>query len=139
MRNRLGQGWIQVRLDRRAVVVDDVAVGTFDVLEEGQELGVAVPWLARGGHLAGGDPQRGEQGGGAVPDVVVGAALDQPGLHRQHRHDPVQGLDLGLLVHAEHDRVLRGIQYGPTMSTILASNSRSVENRKDRLRHGLIP
>ena len=66
--------------------------------------------LQRCGDLAGGDLQGREQGRGAVPDVVVGAALDQPGLHRQHRHGPVQRLDLGLLVHAEHDRVLRRVQ-----------------------------
>ena len=34
-----------------------------------------VPRLAHPGDLAGGDLQRGEQGGGAVPDVVVGAAF----------------------------------------------------------------
>ena len=72
-----------------------------------------VPRLAGAGDLAGGDLQRGEQGGGAVPDVVVGAPLRQPGLHRQHRRGPVQRLDLGLLVHAQHDRVLRRGQVQP--------------------------
>ncbi len=33
---------------------------------------------------------------GAVPDVVVGAALGEPGLHRQHLLGPVQRLDLRL-------------------------------------------
>jgi len=48
-----------------------------------------------------------------VSVVVVGAALDQPGLHRQHRHSAVQRLDLGLLIHAQHDRVLRRSQVQP--------------------------
>ena len=53
-----------------------------------------VPAVAGVGDLAGGDLQRGEQGGGAVPDVVVGALLRQPGLQRQDRRGPVQRLDL---------------------------------------------
>ena len=74
---------------------------------------MAVPRLARGGDLAGGDLQRREQRRGAVPLVVVGAPLGQAGLHRQHRRGPVQRLDLGLLVDAQHDRVLRRRQVQP--------------------------
>ena len=47
-------------------------VGLCDLLEEGQELGVAVAWGEGIGDVAGGDLQRGEQGGGAVADIVVG-------------------------------------------------------------------
>src|SRR4051812_27526492 len=50
-----------------------VGVGAGDVFEEGEELLVPVTVLAHSGDLAGGDLQRREQGGGAVPDVVVGA------------------------------------------------------------------
>ena len=53
-------------------------VGLGDLLEEPQELLVPVPVVAGVDHLAGGDLERGEQGGGAVPDVVVGAGLGQP-------------------------------------------------------------
>jgi hypothetical protein len=52
-----------------------VRIGAREVSEEGQELLVAVPVLAQPSDLAGGDLQRGEQCGGAVPDVVVGALL----------------------------------------------------------------
>ena len=48
-----------------------------------------------------------------MPDVVVGAPLGLPGLHRQRLLGPVQRLDLGLLVDAEHDRVLRRVQVQP--------------------------
>jgi hypothetical protein len=65
------------------------------------------------GDLAGGDLERGEQGDGAVPNVVVGAPLGQTGLHRQDRGGAVQRLNLGLLVDAEHDRVLRRCQVQP--------------------------
>ncbi len=84
-----------------------VGVGAGHVLEEGQELLVAVPLLAQPGHLPGRDLQRGEQRGGAVTDVVVGALLGVPGLHRQHLLGSVQRLHLGLLVDTQHDRVLR--------------------------------
>ena len=60
-------------------------------------------------HGAVGDVERGEQAGDAVADVVVGAPLGHAGHHRQHRLGPVQGLDLALLIDAEHGRVLRRV------------------------------
>jgi hypothetical protein len=48
------------------------------VAEEDQELFVPVSRLARSGDLAGGDLECGKQGGGAVPDVIVGAFLGLP-------------------------------------------------------------
>ena len=50
-----------------------------DLLEELQELGVAVPVVAGVGDLAGGDFQGGEQRGGAVAHVVVGGLSGSPG------------------------------------------------------------
>src|ERR1022692_987611 len=66
------------------VIQDDVqagaGVGGGDLLEEPQELLVAVPGVTGvGGDLPGGDLQGGEQGGGAVALVVVGAAGGQAG------------------------------------------------------------
>ena len=57
----------------------DPGVGLGDLLEEGQELGVGVPLVAGIGDLAGGDLQGREQAGSAVPDVVAGGLLGQPG------------------------------------------------------------
>jgi hypothetical protein len=48
-----------------------------------------------------------------VADVVVGAAFDQVRLSGQDRRGPVQGLDLGLLVDREHDRVLGRVEVEP--------------------------
>src|SRR5947208_9367233 len=67
-----------VRVVVRAVVVaDDVqlaaGVSLRDLAEKLQELLVPVPGVAGAGHLAGRGLQRGEQCGGAVPDVVVAA------------------------------------------------------------------
>ena len=72
---------------------------------------MAVPGIAGiRGDLPGGDLQRGEQRGGAVAPVVMGAPLGQAGPQRQHRRGPVQRLDLALLIHADHDRFSGGVQ-----------------------------
>ena len=80
------------------------------MLEETEELLVAVPVLAEPGHLPGGDFQGGEQGGGAMADVVVAALLVVARLHRKHFLGAVQRLNLGLLIDAQHDRVSRRVQ-----------------------------
>ena len=74
---------------------------------------MAVPGQAGLLDPAGGHLQRGEQGGGAVADVVVGLFLGHPGPDRQDRRGPVQGLDLGLLVDADHHGLLRRVQIQP--------------------------
>jgi hypothetical protein len=84
-----------------------------DQLEEGQELAVAMPVKAAAGDLASGDLQRGEQAGDAVAHVVVGAPLGQPRTQRQCGGGAVQRLDLGLLIHTEHDRAGGWLQVEP--------------------------
>ena len=74
---------------------------------------MAVPGQALADHRAGEHVQRGEQGGGAVALVVVGHRAGPARLHRQRRLGAVQRLDLGLLVHAQHDRLLRRVQVQP--------------------------
>ena len=64
-------------------------------------------------HGAVGDVERGEQAGDAVADVVVGASLGHARHHRQDRLGAVQGLDLGLLVDAEHHRALGRVVVEP--------------------------
>ena len=53
--------------------------------------------------------ERREQGGGAVALVVVGHGAGPALLHRQARLGAVERLDLGLLVHRQHDGVLRRV------------------------------
>src|SRR4051812_23573606 len=64
--------------------------------------------LAEADHSPVGDVEGREQAGDAVmidrPVVVMGAPLGHAGHHRQHGLGPVERLDLGLLVHAQHDR-----------------------------------
>ena len=102
-----------------AVVVADqvhVQVGgdlAVDLGQELLELDGAVPAVQAGDHGAVGGVERGEQAGGAVADVVVGAFLGHARHHRERRLRPGQGLDLGLLVHAQHDRGLGRVQVEP--------------------------
>jgi hypothetical protein len=74
---------------------------------------VAMAVKAAAGDLPGRDVERGEQAGDAMADVVVGAPLGQSGPQRQHRRGAVQGLDLGLLVHAQHHRAGGRLQVQP--------------------------
>ena len=64
----------------------DSGVRFGDQLEEGQELLVAMPGKAGvRGDAPGGDLQRGEQGRGAMADVVVGAPFGLAEADRQQR------------------------------------------------------
>ena len=60
--------------------------------------------------LAGLHVERRKQRRGAVAAVVVRAALDLPGPHRQQRLRAIQRLDLRLLVDTQHQRPVRRVQ-----------------------------
>ena len=75
------------------------------MLEETEELVVAVPVLAEPSHLPSDDLQHSEQSGGTMADVVVTASLVVPRLHHTHLLDTVQRLELGLLIDTQHDHV----------------------------------
>lgn len=60
--------------------------------------------------VARGDVQSGEQRGGAVANVVVGAPFQVSGMHRQQRLVAIERLDLWLLIDAEHHRLFGWMQ-----------------------------
>jgi len=63
-----------------------------------------------------------------MEDVVVGALLGAPGPHAADRLGSFQGLDLGLLIHAQHDRAFGWVQIeSPTTSWTLAISCGSVK------------
>ena len=102
-----------------AVVIDDQMyvqvrghVG-LDVSQEGQKLLMAMARFALGEHRPVGDVECGKQGGRAMADIVVSDALHVPEPHRQHRLGSVERLHLGFLIHAQHERMIRGIQVKP--------------------------
>ena len=60
--------------------------------------------------VAGLGVERGEQAGGAVAGVVVGAAFDLAGAHGQQRSGAVERLNLALFVHAQDQRAFGRVQ-----------------------------
>jgi hypothetical protein len=76
-----------------AVVVEhqmnlDAPVLLIDHLRELEELLVPVPCIHAVGHLAAGNVERSEQGGGAVADVVMSPPLHLAGPHGEQRLGP---------------------------------------------------
>ncbi len=84
--------------------------GRLDLTQEAQELLVSVAGLALGDHLAGGNIQGDEHGGGAVAGVVMRHPLHVAQPHGQQRLGAIQGLDLSLLIDAEHHRLIGRVQ-----------------------------
>ena len=64
-------------------------------------------------HLAAFGVKRGVQRKRPVPVILKAVALQPPGRQRQHRIEPVQGLNGGLFVHAKHCRMLRRFDVQP--------------------------
>ncbi len=74
------------------------------------ESAVAVQMIALSQHLAGQHVQGREQGGSAVPLVIVSDTLDVTEAQRQQRLGALQRLHLALLIHAQHQGIVRRIQ-----------------------------
>jgi len=88
-------------------------VGAGNLLEEPQKFLVAVARRALVDDPASRDLQRSEQGGGAMSGVVVCALLRASRPHAAHGLGALEGLELGLLVHAQHDRAVGWVQVEP--------------------------
>ena len=80
----------------------------FDGLDELQELLMAVPGHAFMDDMACGDVEGCEEGGGAVPLVVVRHGAGSALLEWEAGLGAVQSLDLALLVEGENHGVVRG-------------------------------
>jgi len=91
--------------------VDDLARRgrVLNSIEEADELLMSVSLHATAEHGAVEDVQRREQRRGAVTLVVMGHGAAFAGLERQAALGPVKGLDLGLLVDRQHDRMGRRV------------------------------
>lgn len=88
----------------------DVEVGGdvgLDMVEELAELGRAMLGIAASYDGSGGYVEGAEQRRGAVPLVVVGAALDLSGAHRQQGLAAVECLNLAFFVDAEDEGTVR--------------------------------
>src|SRR6266403_4648226 len=108
----------QRRLVRAVVVEDEMNFQLLrdvevDGVEELPKLDSAVTTVMLGDDLATLHVERGKQRRGAAPHVVMRPPFDLAGLQRQDRLRAIQRLNLGLLVHAQHDRAIRRIQIEP--------------------------
>ncbi len=83
---------------------------SFDVVEEAAELNRTMPAVQFSDHFATDHIEGGEERGGAVAAVIMGAQLRRSRAHRKDRLGPVQSLDLALLVSAKHKRSIGGIE-----------------------------
>jgi len=96
------------------VVEDDVEllarIASGQTLEEDEEVVAVVGGAAFTDDLSAGDLECGEEARDSGAAVVMSLTRGQPGSHRQQWLSSLQGLDLGLLVEAEHDGVCRRIQ-----------------------------
>ena len=84
-----------------------------DSIERLAELQGPVAAVALANHLTGPGVQSGEEGRGAVAHVIMGAPLGLARTQGQKRPGAVQGLDLGLLVHAQDQRPVRRVEVEP--------------------------
>ena len=64
-------------------------------------------------HFSGGNLQGGDHRLRSVPDILIGPALRVPGTEREQRLRAIEGLNAWLLVYAQHQRILRGVQIQP--------------------------
>ena len=85
----------------------------FDRPQECQELLAAMTPMQLANYPTSGHVQSCKQAGGAVALVVVRAPLGDAGSKRQHGLGAIQGLNLALLIDAQHYRLSRGIQVQP--------------------------
>src|SRR5438046_1206022 len=97
------------------VVADQVELtigwnGLLDQAEKPEPFLMSMALLAQAKDFAVGGIQRGKQSGGAVSFVVMRQGGAAPTLQRQTGLGTIQGLNLALLVRAQHQRVLGRIQ-----------------------------
>lgn len=83
--------------------------------------------------------ERGEQGGGAVPFVVVGHRAGAARFHRQAGLRSWQRLDWAFLIDAERARLSGGLTYSPTTSVSFSINAGSLDRLNVRTRCGRNP
>ena len=103
-------GGIVVEHDVDRLAGRDLAL---DGVEKADELYVAVALHAAPDDAAVEQAEGGEQGGDAVPLVIVGHRLAAPRLDRQSGLGAVERLDLALLVDRQHHRMGRRIDIEP--------------------------
>ena len=88
--------------------VETLGNARVDLLQEIQELGGAMAFVAFADHKAGRDVEGREQRCCAVADIRVSSALRDARHHGQDRLLAIKGLYLALFVNAQHQRPIGG-------------------------------
>ncbi|RCV50404.1 hypothetical protein [Marinitenerispora sediminis] len=105
-----------------------------DLVEGLPELLGPVAAVRRAHHPATGRVQRGGPGGGARPHVVAGVRLGTPGSIGGTGWERSGAGDLGLLVHAQHERAFGRVRVPPDHVVHLPMENGSVEKVNDSCR-----
>src|ERR1700680_4737812 len=71
-----------------------------------------------------------EQRGGAVSDIVVRDSFDVAKPQGQHRLSTLQRLNLALLIHAQHQGLIRWVQIQPDNVRTFSTKNGSLESWK---------
>ena len=95
---------IQYQMDRKIG-----SNGTIDLVQELAELDGAVPWPALTDHRSRADVQRSQEAGGAMALVLVSSTLRLAGQRGQDGLTTAQRLNLTLLIHPQHQRMMRRV------------------------------
>src|ERR1700747_2544604 len=95
-----------------------------DGIEKADEFEVAMALHAAADNRAVEHAERGEQGGGAVPLVIVRHGLAAARLDWQSGLRAVEGLDLALFVNRQHDGMRRRIDIKPNDVSQLGDKAR---------------
>ena len=103
----------------RAVIIQhqmDIQIGRngdVDFLQKVEELHRTMASIALAKDVAGRDIESRKQAGDAMSLVVVRAPLLLSGPHGQHRLGTAERLNLRLLIHAQHQRMMGWIEIEP--------------------------
>src|SRR6202030_4218288 len=82
-------------------------------LKKREKFLMAMARLTQGDHFTIEGVECREQGGSAVAVVIVSYSFDIAQSHRQHRLGTFQRLDLALLIHTQHQRLVGRIKVQP--------------------------
>src|SRR6516165_9501638 len=119
----------------------DVEIGRallVDQCEKGEPFLMTMARREVGDELAVEIIERGEQGQGAVPYVIMGLGADVANAQRQTRLRALERLALRFLIAAQHQGLLRRVQIRPITSQNFCSNRLSLDSLKVRERCGLM-
>jgi hypothetical protein len=124
------RGLVRAMVIQNQVYVQFSRGGGVHRVQELLELDSAMPAMTLANDSAAGHLQRGKQRRGTVTLVVVGSALHLSGSHRQQGLRAVQGLDLRLFIHAQHQGPFGRVQVEPHNVRHLLDKQRVVRELK---------